>query len=724
MQRESLPLIRANANLAALSIGMLCAMDVLPIEAVAEGEAPRMRRFSMVLNGGTPFSQWWLPHPVVLDMKGGSWPADQSVPALRDHRTDLILGQTDQIRASEQEGLIVAGVFNGIDEHVEPIVKLADRKFKWRASVGARATKPLEFVAAGQTATVNGRQVQGPVYITRAWALVEATVTTIGAESNSYMSVAATAPQGASMNFEQWLRAQGLDPATITPAQRTTLQAQYDGVVLAMGGTAPPGPATPAPAPIAGSVPAPAPAPQPDDFIARRRQLEAAEDERIAAIRAACNGRHTTIQAQAIREGWDMNRVNLEVLRAERTEAPGGIVRHTMDAGRMAAVLTASLCMTGGMTERAVAAYHDAPTMEAALSREWRGASIHTLMHETIRAAGGWARAGRTDDDTIIAAFQADHQLRAMHGMPSIQGSSGFSSMSLSGVLGTSAYRKMLEAYQLVERIAHLICQETDATDFKTFTRIRLVDGGNFEKVGPGGELKHGTMSEQSFDNKVDTWGRILTLTREMMINDDLGAFLQLPTMIGRNGAIAVEQLVFEILLAGLANGFFHADNKNYISGATTVLGKDSFSALEQKMLDQTGSNGKPILIAPKILLTGTALANDARLLMTDDKLNESTTADKGKPSKNPHVGKCTPLKSPFINAQGLANSSATAWFLLAAAADVAAIQIAYLRGQRTPTVQTGEASFNTLGMSFRGFFDFGCKLQDPRGAAASKGAV
>ena len=52
----------------------------------------------------------------------------------------------------------------------------------------------------------------------------------------------------------------------------------------------------------------------------------------------------------------------------------------------------------------------------------------------------------------------------------------------------------------------------------------------------------------------------------------------------------------------------------------------------------------------------------------------------------------------------------------------MAAIEIAYLRGKRTPTIESGEMSFNTLGMGWRCYWDLGVAMQDHRAAVKSKG--
>jgi phage major head subunit gpT-like protein len=213
----------------------------------------------------------------------------------------------------------------------------------------------------------------------------------------------------------------------------------------------------------------------------------------------------------------------------------------------------------------------------------------------------------------------------------------------------------------------------------------------------------------------------MFALTRQMIINDDLGAFLQIPRIIGRMSALKREEAVFELLLSN-PSSFFSAGNKNFISGLDTALSIDALTKAEQTFMDQTDSDGKPILLSPSVLLVPTSLKVTAQQLMTETRVNETTDANKPKPANNPHAGKWRPVASPYLNAQGIAGGSAKAWYLFSNPADVAAIEIAYLRGRRVPVIESGETDFNTLGMQWRGYFDFGVAMQDHRAAVKSKG--
>lgn len=655
------------------------------------------------------------PHAVVVDLTGLQVSA-KSRPILKDHNRSLIVGHTESITV-EGSRLLVSGVISGAGPVAREIIESSRNGFPWQASIGA-ASLPgggaVEFVPKGKSAAANGATFQGPLHIVRRAVLGEVSFVALGADDNTSASVAASAParvRESTMTFEQWIEARGFAAGDLNDTQRSSLWGMFE----ADGKE---------PNERAAATALDGPERSGADVVASLRADAAAEVKRITDVRRVCaggNGLHAEIEARAIADGWDEARTELEVLRAERPKLAGGGVRRDAE-GASARALEAALCLSAGLPEKRVGGWFDQRTMEAALSRDFRGAGLHALLFETIRAGGGHAAPGRVDNETIRAAFTADRRLiEAASG--GAGGSSSFSTISLTGILSNVATKAMLAAYEAVESAVSFFCAETDVNDFKEFTRYRLTGAGLFEKVGPDGELKHATLTEEAYTNRVETFGRMISLTRQMIINDDLGAFLQIPRIIGRMSALKREEAAFELLLSNPAT-FFSVGNKNFISGVDTALSIDSLTLAEQKFLDQTDSDGRPILVSPSVLLVPTSLKVPAQQLMAETRVNETTVASKPKPASNPHVGKWKPVASPYLNSQSLVGSSALAWYLFANPADIAAMEIAYLRGKRTPTIESGETSFNTLGMQWRGYFDFGVAMQDKRAAVKSKGEV
>ena len=105
--------------------------------------------------------------------------------------------------------------------------------------------------------------------------------------------------------------------------------------------------------------------------------------------------------------------------------------------------------------------------------------------------------------------------------------------------------------------------------------------------------------------------------------------------------------------------------------------------------------------------------------------------SDKPKFADNPHKGLYRPYTSPYINNTAIKNENgaaltgqtATGWGLFADPAIRAAIAVAFLNGQRNPTLESSQTDFNTLGMQWRCFHDFGVGFEDPNAAMWSAGA-
>jgi hypothetical protein len=134
-------------------------------------------------------------------------------------------------------------------------------------------------------------------------------------------------------------------------------------------------------------------------------------------------------------------------------------------------------------------------------------------------------------------------------------------------------------------------------------------------------------------------------------------------------------------------------------------------------------SDGKPTGVMPSILLVPTALSAMGTQLYKSVELRD--TAPNAKfPIANPHQGKFRIEVSRYLSNALYTGNSAKAWYLLAEPSDLPVIEVAFLNGNESPTVETAEADFNQLGIRMRGYHDFGVNLQDPRGGVKSKGEV
>jgi hypothetical protein len=651
------------------SLALVAVMQIEAAADTADAKAP-LPRFSMVAytGGAMKVAEW--RYPVVVDLAGLAIPS-QSRPVRFGHDAASGVGHTDRI-AVEDSRLVATGVVSRDTPAAREIVVSARNGFPWQASIGA-AVEQFEFVREGQTVTVNGREFQGPVNVVRRATLGEISFVDLGADGNTSAKLAATAKEASIMAATQTDKT---NPGAETPAP-TTVQAGAAGGTMTTD------------APLA------------PDPVADIRAKAAAEKERIAAVEKVCGDGHAQIAAQAIKEGWDAGRTELEVLRASRPKAPAA---HVPDNTVTGTILEAACLLTAGIG--GVEKQYEEKTLEAASKRFRGGIGLQELLLEAAWANGYTGRNFRDSREVMRFAFGQNVQ-------------AGLSTVDIGGILSGVTNKFLLEGFFSVERTWRNICAVRNVSDFKTVTSYRLIGKDQYEPVGPGGELKHGTLGEESYANKADTFGLMLAIDRRDMINDDLGAITTVPRKLGRGSGLKINDVFWAIFLAN--SSFFATGNRNYISGADTALTIDGMTKGEVTFMDQVDSDGKPIGIMPAIMLVPTALSAMGTQLYKSLEIRDTTSSTKY-PVANPHQGKFRTEVSRYLANSRYTGYSAKAWYLLADPADLPVIEVAFLNGQESPIIETAVADFNVLGIQMRGYHDFGVALQDPKGGVKAKG--
>lgn len=631
----------------------------------AAGDGPK--RFSILAYTGGKINFPQFPHPVVVDLAGIDTNG-KARPILKDHNQALIVGHTEKVEIVNGQ-LHVEAVISGAGDVAREVVAAADNGFPWQASVGVLPVE-VQLVPKGKSALVNGRQQDGPFIHLKRSQLKEISFVALGKDDNTAARIAASWSNA--MTLEQFIKSLGFDPATLTAEQRSKLEAQFEAVHGEGGGGGGEGPL-------------------------------AIEEARIVEIERLCAGLPTTELAdQAIREGWTTEKTQVEVLRAGRPSISGR--RRGAQLVPKAAILTAALCLGAGMPQDFVAKHFGDQIVDQATGQEFRNTSIQSLMYDVIQAAGLHAPRGRFNDDVIETAFRAEQMLRA-------SGGPGFSNISLTGVFGNALHKQLLQSYQAVPSIIPLISRARDVNDFRAHPSYRVTGMGLLERLGPTGEIKHMTLTEADFENQAELFAKMVVLSYEMIINDDLGALMQIPQLLGRMAALTREQIFWDLVLANTGN-FFHANNGNYVTGAGTALGIAGLTTVEQVFDELVDADGRPILLQPKTLVVPSALKVTAQSLMKETRVvgNTDRLAD------NPHAGKWVPASTPYLK------SKPKEWYLFADPNDVAAFTVAYLRGKREPTIERGEVNFSQLGAAWRCTWAIGVNQEDPKGAVKAKG--
>lgn len=689
------------------------------IEA-SNGAKPKV--VGVAYSGGKMNLPGW-QHPVVVDLAGMEIP--ESVPLLTNHenKTDSRIGLISA--AVRNNTLEITGEIVSDSRDAADIIAQGKAGADWQLSIGADV-KECELVKGSRE--VNGQEVEGPFYHIKKSTLREVSVVAVGADAHTNMKVNAkfnlVNQEGETMNNKSETKSVSAvsAPNDAAPPEKKPEPEQKPGNPANKAGEPANKPGEPEkktdnaekkPGQAAAEATPPAIQASAGDVAATAREAAQnavkAERERISAIQAICDGEFPEIEREAIAGGWTPEVVTkkvLETIRAERPAANVNIsVKTAPEGGELRKTIEAAMCLRVGVSADQLEKSYGAKTVEAGMAE--MDMPLKQLLIECMKLDGILYSRG-FDNETIRAAF---------------------SSVSLPGILSNVANKKLLQSYEAQPIIAMKLCSTGDLNDFKENDRFRLTDVGDLLPIAADGEIKDGGLIEESAKNQLDTYGKKFCLTRKMIINDDLGAFMKVPTAMGNRAARLIDQLFFSRLLSNPAQAdgkaLFSTNHKNLLSGASSALSSDSLKKAIQLFLDQVDADGQPISVEPKYLLVPTALKHLAIELTQGATLIMSGTDNAVRPALNVLSDEnLQVISSPYLGNSAYEGSSQTGWYLFGDPKTVDTWEIGFLKGKRTPTVERGETDFNTLGLWFRVYFDLGVREQDHRGMVKANGAA
>jgi hypothetical protein len=454
----------------------------------------------------------------------------------------------------------------------------------------------------------------------------------------------------------------------------------------------------------AGGSPAAAPAAsaQPTDA---ERAAQQAERERSAAITELCT-RHNVpnLAARLITDGRSVDQARGEVLEeiARRDAAAGG---HRNVNGSVQTVQDEHETRLRGI-ELAIEHRVNSRVQLDDNARQYRGLSLLEIGRELLEARGVRTRGM----DRMTLATQILHN-RAAGSM----GTSDFAHL-LANVAGKrlrNAYEENPGSYRTWARRA------PNAPDFKSMSVVQLAGTPDLLQVNEHGEFKYGSMSDGKETYALLTYGRIVSLTRQAMVNDDLRAFDRLVAGFGNSAARLENRTVYAQLTSNPTMGdgvaLFHADHANLASGGGSALSATSLKAMRTAMRKQKGLQQEELNLVPSYLIVPAALEQDAYQLTSANYV----PATKAEINEFRQGGRTAlePVIEPILDA-----NSATAWYSAASSGQVDTVEFTYLDGAEGPVIES-EMGFEVDGMSLKCRLDFAAKAIDHRGVYKSAGA-
>ena len=449
--------------------------------------------------------------------------------------------------------------------------------------------------------------------------------------------------------------------------------------------------------PVAGGaavVPAAVVPPAPDAEVLKRAAADAVKTERERAtwIRSECKrqGRGEEIAEDLVRTGAEREASRDRILDETAKRGVAGSVQSHVRVGdeardKVRAQVEQALLVRASVLESAKAAGN--PLVGAPLLR---------LAEECVRASG-----------VQVTSFAPG----AIAGL--VLRTSGMGTTDFPKITANVANKAMRKAYELAQPTYRRLAVKETAADFKTLSRINLGAGGLPEELNEHGEPRQVTLTETQETYRIKTWSKLMNVTRQLLINDDAGAFTSLPSRLGANLGLLEDIKSWALISSNplLADGaaLFVAGHANELT-PDNALAETSLSGLRKLLRLQTDPDGNILGLTGRLLIVPAALETAAQKITTQ----VAPTATSG---VNPFAG-LEVIVVPHLDA-----NSATRHYLAAAPELLPVLGYAYLNGAEGPTIEEFvEANFD--GYKLRLLHDWNAGILDHRGIARSSGTT
>lgn len=448
-------------------------------------------------------------------------------------------------------------------------------------------------------------------------------------------------------------------------------------------------------APQAAPVPAPAP-------VIDVEAIRAEERARAAEIGTICarHGLDTAFRDQLIRDGVSMDRARTLILDQLVETDP---VTRTVEPAPAQARGTGERdgqyrdAVSEALMHRADPGQHQL----GAGAREFRGLSLMEMARHALERTG--TRTGGMSK-MELAGIALGQRAAGYHG-----------TSDFPAILANVANKTLRGAYDSSPRTFAAWGRRATITDFKPVQRTQLGGAPDLQKVLESGEFQYGTMGESKEVYALASYGRIIAITRQALINDDLDAFTRVPAAFGASAADLESDIVYAILMQnpamGDGNALFHASHGNL--GTAAVVSEAALAAAWRALGQQKGIEDRLISILPRFILVPPGNRSvEARKQITAT--TPGNTSD-----VNTFAGRMEVIEEPRL----IPSTGQDPWFLAADPSRIDTVEYAYLDGQEGLFTET-RMGFEVDGIEIKARHDFAAKAIDWRGLYKNPGAA
>lgn len=327
-------------------------------------------------------------------------------------------------------------------------------------------------------------------------------------------------------------------------------------------------------------------------------------------------------------------------------------------------------------------------------------------------------------DFARVSLERAGERVTGMSGMELAIRAATHSTSDFPVALENVMHKTLLGAFSTAGDTWRAFCATGDLSDFRPHNRYLQGSFSDLQTVNENGEFQDGTLDDTRKEQiTLTTKGRILNLSRQMIVNDDMGVFTNAARSMGRAAARTLEGDVYALLAQGSDFGptmsdsttLFHSGHGNVTTGAPSA---EAFAAainvLRSQKLPNASSGADEFidLQLPPVFVGPLGLAQDAKVI-NESQYDPDTANKLQKPNKS------RGLIGAIV---GTPRRTGTPWFLFADPNEVPVIEVGFLDGNQAPVLEIQDG-FRVDGVSWKVRFDYGIAAVNWLGAVRSTGA-
>lgn len=324
---------------------------------------------------------------------------------------------------------------------------------------------------------------------------------------------------------------------------------------------------------------------------------------------------------------------------------------------------------------------------------EWVGLSLYEMARDSLRRAG--LSTGGSRLEMVGRSFMAH------------------TSADFTYVLENTARKAMLKGYMEAPETYEAWTKRVPMSDFKAHSFVNISTFSDLEEVKENAEYKHGTRTDSKETATLATYGKLFSISRQAIVNDDLSAFTDTPYAMGRAARRKVGDLAYSVLTSNPtmadSNALFSVAHANFVAGGSGAAPSVStLEAAEVAMAIQTDPGGATLNIAPRYLIVPKALRASSSVLV-------SAQYDPDTANKLQKPNSILSMDLTVVSDARLDQNDAAKWYLAADPNMFDTVIIGYLSDEPYPMMEQKEG-WNVDGVEYKVRIDAVAKATDWRG--------